>query len=646
MTEPDAPGLVECGRCGASVLPRNHCSVCGQLLVGASSTRRFAADPSESASALRLATTLFPRLPRADLDAFRAALVAGVLVVVAIAAAGYLPIALLSSALLVPLLLAVYLYSTDVYEDEPIRVILMTLAWGAVAGALFGLLLRELFPARIGPPTDESTELLARVVILPTVAMGLVMAGPLALLRYRKFNDVLDGATFGAVSGAMFVGAQIIAQSIDLVTAGARPGGDTWSWVLRILEHGVAIPLIVGGAAAGACGAFWLRYRAPVRDRSRLGPLGEPVLATGVACLFIVGASAALVMLRDLPRLAVLAALTVGALVWLRQLIDLGLRQEAVEAATSEELECQNCHQASPAGSFCVWCGIALRALPKRSADTVSHDPATDADQAEPTKAPAWTPRHDQPSRLSGVRSLIAFLVGWAIVLACAVALVYILAPVARPPCPDPTQPCPATVAFRSMPGEPAFDQGSSTVIRFGRTYASDGTPWELDFDPGWWLLDTSDASGALWLTTSFVAPTVRGNTADIPIALRLEVVPVAVSTEDQMMEHLATLTAETLESTSERNEHGTRLLRPHIGFEDAAARYLVGDFGAAGSVTPFGAHLLAASDGRLTAGLILYLAQPDESFPFFSGSVRTTRYVGDLLDDVVKRFYWTDAGP
>ena len=78
--------------------------------------------------------------------------------------------------------------------------------------------------------------------------MGVIVAGPLALLRFRKFNDVLDGATFGAVAGATFVGAQILAQSIDLLTAGAQPGGDTWSWVLRILEHGVAVPLIAAGA--------------------------------------------------------------------------------------------------------------------------------------------------------------------------------------------------------------------------------------------------------------------------------------------------------------------------------------------------------------------------------------------------------------
>ena len=119
MTDDVKLGLVTCGACASLVLPRNHCSVCGHAILAVETTRRYAADRAEPVMALRLATTLFPRLPRADLDAFRLALAAGIVVVVALAAAGLLPVALLASALLVPLLLTVYLYSTDVYEDEP-----------------------------------------------------------------------------------------------------------------------------------------------------------------------------------------------------------------------------------------------------------------------------------------------------------------------------------------------------------------------------------------------------------------------------------------------------------------------------------------------------------------------------------------------
>jgi hypothetical protein len=377
--------------------------------------------------------------------------------------------------------------------------------------------------------------------------------------------------------------------------------------------------------------------------------------------LFSVSASAALVLLRDLPRLIALGALTVGALVWLRHLIDLGLREEAVEAATHEEQACQSCHRPTPPGSFCTWCGVALRALPKRgSARPPSPDPdalagspagtgtrsATEVTQAtRPTPSRTRAPRHAQPSRLAGGRALVAFLVGLAVVVAGAVLLVQLLAPVARPPCPDPTQPCPAAAAMAASPAGPRLEQPVEGVLRFGQTHAADGSVWQLDFDPRWWLLDTSEP-GATWLTTTYVATTVRGNVAEIPLSLRLEIVPAAEATREQMMERLGAMAAQTLEGTAERDEHGTRLLRPHIGFQLADARYLVGDFGEAGAMTPFGAHLLAASDGRFTAGMVLYVGQPDESFPFFAGSVRTTRAVGDLLDDIVKRFYWTSTGP
>jgi hypothetical protein len=361
----------------------------------------------------------------------------------------------------------------------------------------------------------------------------------------------------------------------------------------------------------------------------------------------MIGANASLVLLRDLPRLLVLAALAVIAILWLRRLIDVGLRQEAVEAATSEAQECQNCHRQTPPGSFCVECGVSLRALPKRAAVRGSL-PAEDAEAGAGAAgaASAGRPRYDMPSRLAGARAFIAFIVGWALVIAVAAGLVVALAPVVRPPCADPTQPCPGALGSSPVAGAQSPGQAAGDAMRFGETYATDAAPWQVDFDPRWWVLDATDPSGAVWLTTSMAAQTVRGNSADIGVSLRLEVCPLEVTTVDQMLKRLVTNVEETLESTVVRDEHGSRLLRPHIGFEPATARYLVGDFGEAGALTPFGAHVIAASDGRLTAGIILYVGQPDESFPFFGGSVRTTRFVGDLLDDVVKRFYWTETGP
>jgi len=60
-------------------------------------------------------------------------------------------------------------------------------------------------------------------VAVPLLSVALMLVGPLVLLPYRRFNDVLDGASFGATSAVAFVGAQVVAQSIDLFGAGLRP---------------------------------------------------------------------------------------------------------------------------------------------------------------------------------------------------------------------------------------------------------------------------------------------------------------------------------------------------------------------------------------------------------------------------------------
>ena len=99
----------------------------------------------------------------------------------------------------------------------------------------------------------------------------------------------------------------------------------------------------------------------------------------------------------------------------------------------------------TPSGSFCVECGVALRALPKR---------AGGSDRSAEDGVPAMaTPDYDQPARLSGARSFVAFLVGWAVVLAVAAAVVFALAPVTRPPCADPTLPCPASLGPAPLAG-------------------------------------------------------------------------------------------------------------------------------------------------------------------------------------------------
>ena len=384
--------MTTCPNCGADVPQKPYCIACGASLASgdAHEHRRFAASPHEPAIALRFASTMLPRLPKAHMQAFNISFLAGVVVVVLIAALGYYPVALAAGAFIVPLLLVVYIYDVDDYEDEPIRVTAYTIAWGIIAGAVFGFVLRALFPGVNPLKGEDLITGILKTGVMPLLGGALALVGPLILLPYRKFNDVLDGATFGATAGATFAGAQVIVQSLDLFSAGLQPGGDAGSWVIRILLHSVLVPIILGCAVGSVAGAFWLRYRAPVPDRGKLGAAGRPVMALVMAGLLLLASSIGLNLLRDIPSLLVESVLAAIALVWLRLVIHLGLLEEIVEAAEGPPVICANCGKETPRGTFCAECGVSLRALPKGRSGRTSTSPDAPP-PAEPPSAPDTT---------------------------------------------------------------------------------------------------------------------------------------------------------------------------------------------------------------------------------------------------------------
>jgi hypothetical protein len=300
---------------------------------------------------------------------YHLALAAGVGAVVVLELAGFFPIAVVVAAMLVPLLLLLYLYDVDIYEDAPLPALALTVGWGALAGVAVGLLGRYVSPTGLIAVAESTAEReLVRGVGIPLLSTALMLAGPLILLPYRKFNDTLDGATFGAACGTSFVGAQVLAQSTDLFMAGLRPMGLQYPRVIYLLQFAVAMPIVAAGVIGAAAGAIWLRYRAPARDRNALGLLGHPLVAVPLAGTFMV--AAALILLYVTSRttaLVLLLVLAALALLWLRQVIHVGLLEEAAEAEIGPGISCANCGHLTPRHTFCANCGIALKALPKVS---------------------------------------------------------------------------------------------------------------------------------------------------------------------------------------------------------------------------------------------------------------------------------------
>lgn len=365
--------MVTCPSCGQESPEGNFCIRCGFRLAekaaqAGQSYRRgeFGASPHERARAPHLFSTLFPHLPHASLRTYHIALTGGVTAVLVLALLRLFPVALFAAALLVPLLTVLYLFDVDIYEDEPVLGVGLTLFWGVLAGVAAAILARTIEPAgSTSLIQSRDAHVVVEGVLLPLLGAALMLAGPLVLLPHRKFNHVLDGAIFGSVCAAAFSGAQVIAYGTEVLKQGLRPVGATGPWILRLLTISVALPVLAMAAIGAATAAIWVRFRAPANSRQALGVLGHPLIAIAIAAVLIVAGATGEVYFSLWLWLASLVALDVVALLLLRRAIHIGLLQESAEVPIGPPFQCANCGAQTARHSFCGNCGIALRALPK-----------------------------------------------------------------------------------------------------------------------------------------------------------------------------------------------------------------------------------------------------------------------------------------
>jgi len=365
------PDTIRCHQCGNDVPRLEYCIRCGDPLSDeynvegrAQARDRFAAAPHEPLFTIAFVSTLFPQLPRAHMRTFRISFLAGAAIIGVLALFGLYPVALVAAAVLVPLLMVMYVYVVDIYEDDPLSVVGTTMLWGVAAGVLYALLLRAV-PSSASFANDNVGVIALNAVGLPLLETALMLAGALFLLPQRRFNDVLDGATFGASSAVAFTGSHLIVQALPLLGAGLRPAGDPVPWIIQLISLGILQPIIAGGAIGAAAAAWWLRYRSPVTDRRALGLVGVPLVATAGAALLIVAAGVVKTLLPLIPATVLLVPLAGIALLWLRAALHLGLMQESREVPVGRTIVCPNCGHATPEHTFCGHCGISLRALPK-----------------------------------------------------------------------------------------------------------------------------------------------------------------------------------------------------------------------------------------------------------------------------------------
>jgi hypothetical protein len=471
----------DCPNCHRPTPDGNFCVRCGVPLdddaapTSAPARPQFAAAPAEREYVPWLVSTLFPQLPRHSDRHFRLALIGGAALVIALAAFRLYPVAVIVAALLMPLLVVLYFYDVDIYEQSPTWAIGWTLGWGAVAGVGVGFLARALYPSGFALIDRGSSELLiGGGLIVPAVGVAVMLIGPIALLRYRLFNETLDGATFGAATAAAFSAGLAVVAGAGSLRSGLRPAGAQLPWIERLVALGVATPVLSMAAIGIAAAALWLRFRAPVEDRSKLGPAGNPVVAIVLAFALVIGGAVLEPLLATGLWLAALAVLCPIGLILLRRAIHIGLLEEADEIPIGPEIVCANCGHETASHTFCGNCGIALKALPNagRAGDDVLQG-AAGARLGQTRLAPR----------------LLLYAVTLAVVAGIGVLVAVLSAPPARTPACSPGIPCGAPPVVANVL--------SSTVdapFQGYATWRSPGLGYALTYEPHNWTIEGENA--------------------------------------------------------------------------------------------------------------------------------------------------------
>ncbi|TME68717.1 MAG: PrsW family intramembrane metalloprotease, partial [Chloroflexi bacterium] len=311
-----------------------------------------------------------PHLPHRSGQPFRVALIAGVALVIALAALHLFALATVAAVLVLPLLYLIYLYEVEIYETEPWLVIGATMVVGAVLGALFanvaggalsGLLLTG----------DRDTGFVLAAIAIPVIAQVLMLAGPLFLYTFRsRFREPLDGLAFGAASALGFSLGSSLVGFWPLLAGPLVASGSSVDWALRLTRAGLLVALVNASTTALVTAAIWLhRY-----DRRRAGrPVQSSILVVAMVAFGVQIAIAVVAFLaQDLAvDLATLGVATIALLLYVRRVIHDSLMVEGAEHEIGPDAPCPECHHVVPTMAFCPSCGAARTASSKRARLTI-----------------------------------------------------------------------------------------------------------------------------------------------------------------------------------------------------------------------------------------------------------------------------------
>jgi RsiW-degrading membrane proteinase PrsW (M82 family)/RNA polymerase subunit RPABC4/transcription elongation factor Spt4 len=370
----EQPRMVECHACERQVPEGEFCGVCGAHLShatprGVQRRHAYAANPAQHVFNPAVISTLLPHLPHRRSAPFRIGLAITVLGLILLGLLQLAGPAIALAALAVPALYLVYLYEVEVYESEPWLVVGLTFVGGAVLGGLYAWIIgaeitREQVLSAFFGPTPQRVLLLGAVPPMGSQLLMLIFPVVLYLFRRKRFDEALDGFTFGATAGLGFTLALTLVELWPELSIGPISRVAPFDNAIDILVRGALLPIVNASTTGLICAALWLlngRRRAEVHHVLASLPI------TAVVALVAQGVlgAAALILIQPWELLVLYLVVAAILIVLVRIALHSMLLAEAVDVTVGPPFPCSHCHHLVPRMAFCPNCGVATRATPK-----------------------------------------------------------------------------------------------------------------------------------------------------------------------------------------------------------------------------------------------------------------------------------------
>lgn len=387
---------IRCPVCGKSVPPGAFCGSCGaDLCVQRGGTpawlrvRTYAAASRESVLRLWVVSSLFPRLPRRSRPAFRIALVALLVELVAVALPRWQVPLIAISALGLVVLFVIYLNHSDAFKDLPLRSLLVAVVAGLGLGVAWALLTgRGAHSYFVALGAGMTMGQVLREGLAIPLGGAVLMLLPVALVRITRpeVRESLDGFVIGSLGALCFSAAVSLTRLAPQLVAGPVARGRPVAGLLvEAGIRGVAMPLSAAAVGGMVGAALWFKRGTDTTQRYRSRVLA--IYGLEFVVVLIVYGGLGLVDIagfRHGVQLGLYLVITVAALLVLRIALQAALLyEEHDDGCPDEPVLCLECEYVVPDMAFCAHCGMAANAssrssrTARRRARPVPIDPTT-----------------------------------------------------------------------------------------------------------------------------------------------------------------------------------------------------------------------------------------------------------------------------